>query len=109
MTIKARILDSLPISRAGRYEPESIRAFAHFLWRSLLIAGLCLAVLSCAYGVWVFSQVMSQLNAPVAEAKVNAQVLNRTELNAVLDALDRRNQQFETLKTQAPVVPDPSR
>ncbi|KKW19285.1 MAG: hypothetical protein UY63_C0017G0062 [Parcubacteria group bacterium GW2011_GWA2_51_10] len=96
----------------SRHEPESMHVIADFYWRTLLLVALLLVVLFALYGSLEFMRVANDTAIDAASEQAPARperTFNRSRLQAVLDSLNAREAQFESLKKSAPTVVDPSR
>lgn len=93
--------------RAGRHEPETRRALARIYWAALVIF-LALFSIGCVlYGIWQFTR---PLRGVESSAKVAApQIpLQRSELDAVLQAFEERVRRFEERQAAPASLADPS-
>ena len=93
-------------ARAARHEPEARRLLARTYWAFLICSVTLVGVFSIGYGVWEF---MRPLEKSESEVVVGASktILNRVELQAILDGFDLRTDRFEERRV-APAVRDPS-
>lgn len=93
-----------------RDRPEAKRALADFYWRILLCSAFFIIIMSIAYG---FFRLISVLRDP-GVSSANAYpvqpppALNRAKLQGALNEFRAREDRFESLKTNASTVADPS-
>ncbi|KKW44609.1 MAG: hypothetical protein UY94_C0019G0019 [Parcubacteria group bacterium GW2011_GWA2_56_21] len=95
-----------------RHEPEYLRMVAAYVWNALLWTGTVIVAGAALYGA---SQLFSILedagnrSAKAYSAGTEAPILDRTQLQAILNIFTERQTQYELLKTSPPTVADPSR
>ncbi len=95
--------------RAARHEPEVRRTLARAYWTVLVIffAFLCLA--SIGYGVWQFTRPLDTKESEVTVGTGSPRsVLNRIDLQAVLEGFDARAVRFEERQSAPIPTRDPS-
>ncbi len=80
--------------RDARHEPEGRKSLSRVYWAALIVFFIVFSIGCMIYGIWQFSL---PLRGVQSEAKVAApQIpLQRSELQAVLQAFDERTQRFE--------------
>jgi hypothetical protein len=107
MNIDLHIFDRLKRAYEYRQEPEEMHVIIEVFWRSLLSLAVLLVVFALWYG---FSQLLGVLDDSHegAGAKVVGLPLDKTQLEAAVQALEARQVETQTLTTSPINLPDPS-
>ncbi|OGG52055.1 hypothetical protein A3C18_01995 [Candidatus Kaiserbacteria bacterium RIFCSPHIGHO2_02_FULL_54_11b] len=93
----------------GKYEPARVRVLADLYWRTLLTVTFVALVLVFLYSTWGLLRILDSLGAALDTSAPPPAALDRSELNATIQAFEARKTQFEDLKTNLPAaIRDPS-
>lgn len=92
----------------GAHEPEHARFLALTFWRMLVIATFVGATLSITLGILETNSVSAILDEGLQSAPNTRTLLNRAQLDAVVQGFVDRAAAYDQLKTQVPLVADPS-
>jgi hypothetical protein len=93
-----------------RYEPEGVRSLAESYWRILLSFSFISIVLILFFGVWEFIGVVENLSsAQTGGFTAHPVSLNRSQLEATLNAYQMRQFQYKDTQTNPRTFADPSR
>lgn len=90
--------------------PEEKRALADLYWRTLLCIALAIMLLSLGYGFFALVSALRDSGNSSADLYPPPPLpsLDRVQLQSALDEFRARENQFESLKANAPTQPDPS-
>ncbi len=95
-----------------RHTPVSIQKpileSPYRLWRSMFSLFLMVSIAAVAAGVFLYYRVSSNVFLQGEDATFSREPINRAKLESVLERYSKKKNEFETLKTQQPVVGDPS-
>lgn len=99
--------EKLKDARAARHEPEARLLLARIYWAALIILLAVICVASIGYGVWEFTR---PLGAKASDVKVGTgkTVLQRVDLQGVLEGFDAWATRFEERRTAPVTARDPS-
>lgn len=93
---------------AARFEPGELRVLADIYWRMALGLAAVAVAGALAWGGWQLVAVMNDLGTPPSGTLPPAPGLDRSALEATVQAIQNRQTQFQTLQaTPAPAIPDP--
>ena len=95
-----------------RHRPECARVLADFYWRVLLSASLGILIIAVGYGTSKLSSVIGESESALSQSAGTVQpaaTLNKTQLQSTLSAFSEREEMFNSLKTGAQRISDPSR
>jgi len=95
---------------AGRHDPESLRVLAHSYWEFLLAVVSISFIGIVLFGLYIFSGVIHNLNAPFRTRTANPDAtLNRAQLDEALKSYIAREAAFNVAKSIPPSAIDPSK
>lgn len=94
-------------ARAARTEPEAQKFLAQIYWAFLIIFFSVITLVSIGYGMWEFTRPLEPAAGEAQLGSGNKALLNRADLQAVLQGFDARASQFEERRAASPVR-DPS-
>ena len=95
-----------------RHQPEQKRIIADFFWRILLSASVLIVILFVVYGTYQLLKVLRDSAVSAENAgpvKQSLRPLTRKQLERTLSEFQARQMVFESLKTNAPAISDPSK
>ncbi len=87
---------------SARHDPGHIRVLADIYWRTLIAAAFAVLILVFLYSIWDLTGILHDLGATADTSALPAPALDRSELNATVNAFDDRKTKFEELKTSPP-------
>lgn len=102
--MKIRIFSRWHELRDARHEPEGRKSLSRVYWATLILFFMLFSIGCILYGIWQFSLPLRgvQSSAKVAAPQIP---LQRSELQAVLQAFDERTRRFEERQGGAPAEP----
>lgn len=77
-------------------------------WHMFLHIFLGIVVVVVAYGVLTYYRVSNNIYLEQGELQKAREPINRAKLESVLERFEKKNKEFEMLKTRGEVVKDPS-
>ena len=108
MNLPTHILERARDLYSYRDEPERFHALADLYWRALLAFIAIITVCALTYGMWELFTILNPTPADVV-AKSSPDVLNKLQLQSVLDRFAARRAAYEKLKNNPPRSADPAK
>ncbi len=94
----------------NRQEPERLHVLARSYWRLMILIVSMFLIGAVVYGAVVFAGVISDLGDRGAnDVNASAPTLTRKQLVQVVVGLSARQSRFDELKSNAPIIVDPSK
>lgn len=91
----------------GGHEPEARHVLARAYWTFLLSLFMLTTIGAVAYGAWEFTRPFEE-NASEVTVGAPKTLLNRSDIQGVLDGFDARAAQFEERREAPALARDPS-
>ena len=95
---------------AARFEPEGVRPLAAIYWRTAIITGCLLGILTLLFGLWNLFGIVDTLSSLSDTSPPPPAAFSSAQLHTLSAGFGARQTQFTSLTTNPPApLPDPSK